>query len=88
MFLDTSYSGGTRIYFTVPAPATTPGRLPGQPEVIGAFTLPAPASGSASPSGGSGAGGPAEPGDENTGTIPEGTPHVRPGTDRSPAGRG
>ncbi len=92
MFLDTSYSGGTRIYFTVPAPVTTSGRLPGQPEVIGAFTLPGPASGSASPSdgsgGGSGAGGPAEPGDENTGTTPEGTPHVRPGTDRSPAGRG
>jgi signal transduction histidine kinase len=88
MFLDTSYSGGTRIYFTVPAPATTPGRLQGQPEVIGAFTLPGPASGSASPGGGSGAGGPAEPGDGNTGTIPEGTPHVRPGTDRSPAGRG
>ena len=97
MFLDTSYSGGTRIYFTVPALATAPGRLPGQPEVIGAFTLPGPAS--ASPSGGSGggsgAGGPAEPAPQpgppevtGTLTLPEGTPHVRPGTDRSPAGRG
>jgi light-regulated signal transduction histidine kinase (bacteriophytochrome) len=94
MFLDTSYSGGTRIYFTVPAPATTPRRLPVQPEIIGAFTLPGPASPSPGDGsggglgGGPGAGGLSEPGDENTGTIPEGTPHVRPGTDRSPAGRG
>ena len=54
MFLDTTYSGGTRIYFTLPAPAPQPG----PPEVIGTLTL------------------------------PEGTPHVRPGTDRSPARRG
>jgi signal transduction histidine kinase len=51
MFLDTTYSGGTRIYFTLPAPAASP------PE-------------------------------QNTGTSPEGTAHVRPGTDRSPARRG
>jgi signal transduction histidine kinase len=51
MFLDTTYSGGTRIYFTLPAPA-------------------------------------ARPPEQNTGTSPEGTAHVRPGTDRSPARRG
>ena len=56
MFLDTTYSGGTRIYFTLPAAA--PAAQPGPPEVIGTLTL------------------------------PEGTPHVRPGTDRSPARRG
>jgi len=54
MFLDTTYSGGTRINFTLPAPAPQPG----PPEVIATLTL------------------------------PEGTPHVRPGTDRSPARRG
>ena len=56
MFLDTTYSGGARLYFTLPAPA--PAARPGPPEIIGTLTL------------------------------PEGTPHVRPGTDRSPAGRG
>ena len=56
MFLDTTYSGGTRMSFTLPAPA--PAGPPGPPEVIGTLTL------------------------------PEGTPHVRPGTDRSPARRG
>jgi signal transduction histidine kinase len=56
MFLDTTYSGGTRIYFTLPAPA--PGGQPGPTEVNGTLTL------------------------------PEGTTHVRPGTDRSPARRG
>ncbi len=56
MYLDTTYSGGTRMCFTLPAPA--PARPPGAPEVIGTLTL------------------------------PEGTPHVRPGTDRSPARRG
>jgi signal transduction histidine kinase len=76
MFLDTSYSGGTRIYFTLPAPAT-PAGLAGRPGVIA--TLPLPPSGASAP---------AEPGDENTGITPEGTPHVRPGTDRSPARRG
>jgi signal transduction histidine kinase len=82
MFLDTAYSGGTRIYFTLPPPAA-PGSAgpPGGPGVIGALTL--PAAGPGAP-----AGGPAEAGHENTGTSPEGTPHVRPGTDRSPAGRG
>jgi signal transduction histidine kinase len=54
MFLDTTYSGGTRIYFTLPAPAARP------------------------PQGA----------EENASTSPEGTAHVRPGTDRSPAGRG
>jgi signal transduction histidine kinase len=53
MFLDTTYSGGTRIYFTLPAAAA---RVPDRAEIIG--------------------------------TSPEGTPHVRPGTDRSPARRG
>jgi signal transduction histidine kinase len=76
MFLDTSYSGGTRIYFTLPAPAT-PAGLAGRPAVIATLTLPP-----------SGASAPAEPGDENPGITPEGTPHVRPGTDRSPARRG
>ena len=57
MFLDTTYSGGTRINFTLPAPA--PADQPGPPEIIGTLTLP-----------------------EGT------TPHVRPGTDRSPARRG
>ena len=56
MYLDTTYSGGTRMYFTLPAPAPT--GPPGVPEVIGTLTL------------------------------PEGTSHVRPGTDRSPARRG
>ncbi len=59
MFLDTAYSGGTRIYFTLPPPATPdPAGPPGGPGVTGTLS------------------------------IPEGTPHVRPGTDRSPAGRG
>ena len=59
MFLDTTYSGGTRIYFTLPStgPASTDLAGPGA-------------------------------GEENTSTSPEGTTHVRPGTDRSPAGRG
>ncbi len=56
MFLDTTYSGGTRMYFTLPAPA--PAAQPGPPAITGTLTL------------------------------PEGTPHVRPGTDRSPARRG
>ena len=56
MFLDTTYSGGTRMYFTLPAPA--PAAQPGPPVITGTLTL------------------------------PEGTPHVRPGTDRSPARRG
>jgi signal transduction histidine kinase len=59
MFLDTAYSGGARIYFTLPRPAAAdPAGAPGGPGVTGSLS------------------------------IPEGTPHVRPGTDRSPAGRG
>jgi hypothetical protein len=69
MFLDTTYAGGTRIYFTLPpgaapepaSPAARPG-LPASP------ALPDPASGSQP--------GPAEPAGANTGTIPEGTAHV------------
>jgi K+-sensing histidine kinase KdpD len=79
MFLDTTYSGGTRVYFTLPAPdpATVPPA--DRAEVIGTLTLAGPA-----------AAGPdaAEPGEQNPSTSPEGTTHVRPGTDRSPAGRG
>ena len=59
MFLDTTYSGGTRIYFTLPSTGPASTDLAG----LGA-------------------------GEENTSTSPEGTTHVRPGTDRSPAGRG
>ena len=76
MFLDTTYSGGTRIYFTLPAATASP---PDHAEIIGALTLAGPASTSLSSTG---------PGKENTSTSPEGTPHVRPGTDRSPARRG
>ncbi len=84
MFLDTTYEGGTRFYFTLPAPATTaPAGRPGHPDVIATFALP-DADSSRPP----GPGGPAEPGGENSSTIPGGTPHVRPGTDRSPARRG
>jgi signal transduction histidine kinase len=64
MFLDTTYSAGTRIYFTLPTAAAGP---PDRAEIIGTRTL---------------------AGEENTSTSPEGTPHVRPGTDRSPARRG
>jgi light-regulated signal transduction histidine kinase (bacteriophytochrome) len=74
MFLDTAYSGGTRIYFTLPAPDTPAARLPDRAEIIGTLTLTGPA-------------GPG-PGEENPSTSPEGTTHVRPGTDRSPARRG
>jgi signal transduction histidine kinase len=61
MFLDTAYSGGTRIYFTLPAPGTPAARPPDRAEMIG---------------------------EENTSASSEGTTHVRPGTDRSPARRG
>jgi signal transduction histidine kinase len=74
MFLDTAYSGGTRMYFTLPAPGTSAAPPPGRAEIIGALTL----AGSAS----------TDPGEQNTSTSPEGTTHVRPGTDRSPARRG
>ena len=73
MFLDTTYSGGTRIYFTLPGPAARPA---GQPGVIGTQALPGPPSPGPGPRG------------ENTSTSSEGTAHVRPGTDRSPARRG
>ena len=78
MFLDTGYSGGTRIYFTLPAPS--PSHPAGHPGVTGTLTIPGTAS--------SGTDAPPEPGGQNAGPLPEGTPHVRPGTDRSPARRG
>jgi hypothetical protein len=84
MFLDTAYSGGTRIYFTLPAPDTPAAHPPDRAEIIGTLTLAGPAStGPASTD-------PASPGpgEENTSPSPEGTTHVRPGPDRSPAGRG
>jgi signal transduction histidine kinase len=86
MFLDTTYPGGTRIYFTLPAAAAGP---PDRAEIIGTLTLagpasPAPASMAPASPAPSGPG----PDEENPATSPEGTPHVRPGTDRSPARRG
>jgi hypothetical protein len=91
MFLDTSYPGGTRIYFTLPAAAAGPAD---RAEIIGTLTLAGPASPApASPAPASMA--PASPApsgpgpdEENPATSPEGTPYVRPGTDRSPARRG
>jgi signal transduction histidine kinase len=74
MSLDTTYSGGTRIYFTLPAAGPAAAHPPDRAEIIGTRTLAGPAS--------------TAPGEENTSTSPEGTTHVRPGTDRSPAGRG
>jgi signal transduction histidine kinase len=74
MSLDTTYSGGTRIYFTLPAAGPAAAHPPDRAEIIGTLTLAGPAS--------------TAPGEENTSTSPEGTTHVRPGTDRSPAGRG
>jgi signal transduction histidine kinase len=71
MFLDTTYSGGTRMYFTLPAPGTPAAHPPDRAEIIGTLTLAGPG-----------------PGEQNTSTSPEGTTHVRPGTDRSPARRG
>ena len=81
MFLDTTYSGGTRICFTLPAPAAP------RPKIIGILTLARPASADQA---GPDQAGPDQAGldEENTSISPEGTPHVRPGTDRSPAGRG
>jgi signal transduction histidine kinase len=73
MFLDTTYSGGTRMYFTLPAPGTPAAHPPDRAEIIGTLTLAGPGPG---------------PGEQNTSTSPEGTTHVRPGTDRSPARRG
>jgi signal transduction histidine kinase len=72
MSLDPTYQGGTRLYFTLPAPAAAiPAGPAGHPEVIAAVTRPDP--GSASDPG---PGGPAEPGGEDTSTIPGGTLHV------------
>ncbi len=72
MFLDTTYSGG---------PASTsrcPGARPAQPASPGSS---APSRFPARPV-------PGRAGGENTSTSSEGTAHVRPGTDRSPARRG
>ena len=66
MFLDTTYEGGTRIYFTLPAAAAAGTAAPaGDPEVIVTSARPDP-----------GPGGPAQPGGESTSTIPGGTLHV------------
>jgi len=74
MSLDTTYAGGTRIYFTLPAAAAAVSEGPaGNPEVIVTFARPDPGPDSASDPG---PGGPAEPGGENISTIPGGTLHV------------
>ena len=78
MFLDTTYSGGTRIYFTLPSPGR-PARPAWPRWIIGTLAL-ARQSGRVRPA--------RARREENTSTSPEGTTHVRPGTDRSPAGRG
>ena len=66
MFLDTTYEGGTRIYFTLPAAAAAGTATPaGEPEVIVTSARPDP-----------GPGGPAQPGGESASTIPGGTLHV------------
>jgi signal transduction histidine kinase len=66
MFLDTTYEGGTRIYFTLPAAAAAGTAAPaGDPEVIVTSARPDP-----------GPGGPAQPGGDSTSTIPGGTLHV------------
>ena len=67
MYLDTTYEGGTRIYFTLPArPPPPPRRSPraaSPPRPTGQPSHPGP-------------GGPAEPGGEDSSTIPGGTLHV------------
>jgi signal transduction histidine kinase len=74
MYLDTTYEGGTRIYFTLPAaPAAVSAAPAGHPEVIVTFARPDPDPDSASHPG---PGGPPEPGGESTSTIPGGTLHV------------
>jgi light-regulated signal transduction histidine kinase (bacteriophytochrome) len=66
MFLDTTYEGGTRIYFTLPAAAAAgTAAAAGDPEVIVTSARPDP-----------GPGGPAQPGGDSTSTIPGGTLHV------------
>ena len=79
MFLDTTYSGGTRIYFTLPAPGQPAAHAPDRAEIIGTLALASPASTGLASTG---------PGEKNTSNSREGATHVRPGTDRSPAGRG
>jgi signal transduction histidine kinase len=80
MYLDTTYEGGTRIYFTLPAAAAAVSAGPaGHPEVIVTFAHPDPDSAShPDPDSASdpGPGGLPEPGGESTSTIPGGTLHV------------
>ena len=74
MGLDTTYEGGTRICFTLPAAAAAVSAGPaGHPEVIVTFARPDP-----DPDGAShpGPGGAPEPGGESSSTIPGGTLHV------------
>ena len=73
MYLDTTYEGGTRIYFTLPAAAAVSAAPAGHPDVIVTFARPDP-----DPDGAShpGPGGPPEPGGESSSTIPGGTLHV------------
>jgi len=72
MYLDTTYEGGTRIYFTLPAAAAAvPAAPAGHPEVIVTFARPDPDSASHP-----GPGAPPEPGGESASTIPGGTLHV------------
>ena len=74
MYLDTTYDGGTRIYFSLPAAAAAVSAAPaGHPDVIVTFARPDP-----DPDGAShpGPGGAPEPGGESSSTIPGGTLHV------------
>ncbi len=74
MYLDTTYEGGTRIYFSLPAAAAAVSAAPaGHPDVIVTFARPDP-----DPDGAShpGPGGAPEPGGESSSTIPGGTLHV------------
>ena len=71
MYLDTTYEGGTRIYFSLPAAVSA--APAGHPDVIVTFARPDP-----DPDGAShpGPGGAPEPGGESSSTIPGGTLHV------------
>ena len=74
MYLDTTYEGGTRIYFSLPAAAAAVSAAPaGHPEVIVTFARPDPDPDATSHPG---PGGPPEPGGESSSTIPGGTLHV------------
>jgi len=74
MGLDTTYEGGTRICFTLPAAAAAVSAGPaGHPEVIVTFARPDPDPDRATDPG---PGGPPGPGGESTSTIPGGTLHV------------